>query len=402
MSALQGMTKEALAQLYEPQPNSNSLEPAATLTCAASIKPEPVRWVWEGWLAAGKMHVLAGAPGTGKTTIALALTATLTSGGSWPNGTSAETGDVLIWSSEDDPKDTLVPRLIAMGADIRRVHFVTGASELDGKKRPFDPANDMLQLQTVIERMDLKPKLLIVDPIVSAVAGDSHKNGETRRGLQPLVDLGMTLDCAVLGISHFSKGTAGRDVVERVTGSLAFGALARIVLAAVKMPEERGGDRLLARAKSNIGPDTGGYRYELRQMELTHYPEISASCVLWGEAVEGSAREMLAHAEVVEDKDRCSQRDDAGVWLRDLLSNGRMTAKDVKRKASESGHQWRTVQRAKEQAGVTAHREGFGREAVYYWSLTSCAPEPPMYANSQNVARMDECGTHDETEGDRQ
>ena len=98
-------------------------------------------------------------------------------------------------------------------------------------------------------------RLLIVDPIVSAITGDSHKNAEVRRGLQPLADLAASTRCALLGITHFSKGTAGRDPVERLTGSLAFGALARVVLVAAKHQEE-GEDgrtvRLFLRAKSNI------------------------------------------------------------------------------------------------------------------------------------------------------
>ena len=90
--------------------------------------------------------------------------------------------------------------------------------------------------------------LLIVDPIVSAVATDSHKNGEVRRGLQPLVDLAAAQGCALLGITHYSKGTAGRDPLERVTGSVAFGALARLVFGTAK-PTEEGAPRRMVRAK---------------------------------------------------------------------------------------------------------------------------------------------------------
>jgi putative DNA primase/helicase len=102
---------------------------------------------------------------------------------------------------------------------------------------------------------------LIVDPVVSAVSGDGNSNTEVRRALQPIVDLAARLDCATLGISHFTKGSDGRDVVERVTGSLAFGAAARIVLAAAKLKgdDERTAGRIVARAKSNIGPDSGGF-----------------------------------------------------------------------------------------------------------------------------------------------
>ena len=228
------------------------------LICGADIRPEPIRWLWHEWIAAGKLHILAGAPGTGKTTIALALAATISNGGRWPDRSKAPIGSVLMWSSEDSPSDVLVPRAIACGADPSRLHFVGDVFDGEGR-RPFDPATDMRTLEEAATRIG-DVKLLIVDPVVSAVAGDSHKGAETRRALQPIVDLAARIGCAVIGISHFSKGTSGREPLERVTGSLAFGALARVVLAAAKMPEDDqgSGGRLLARAKSNIGPDTGG------------------------------------------------------------------------------------------------------------------------------------------------
>jgi putative DNA primase/helicase len=151
---------------------------------------------------------MAGAPGTGKTTAAVALAATLTIGDRWPDSTRADVGDVLLWSGEDDPTDTLVPRLIAAGADLSRVHFVS--SFTDGKgSRAFDPATDTEALSDHLATMNPAPVLLIVDPIVSAIQGDSHKNAEVRRSLQPLVDLAQVRRVAVLGISHFSKGTQG-------------------------------------------------------------------------------------------------------------------------------------------------------------------------------------------------
>ena len=242
--------------------------PAVDLICGASIKPEPIDWLWVDWLACGKFHVLAGPPGTGKTTIAAALAATLTCGGRWPDGTRAENGNVLVWSGEDDPTDTLVPRLLASGADVSRVYFVGDVRDGD-EGMAFDPAKHMEALAHAAVKIG-GVKLLIVDPIVSAIAGDSHKNAEVRRGLQPLVTLAAKLNCAVLGISHFTKGTSGRDPVERVNGSIAFGALARVVFAAAKMADDDqdGGGRLFCRSKSNIGPDSGGFRYDLEQVEL--------------------------------------------------------------------------------------------------------------------------------------
>ncbi len=334
---------------------------------AESIKPEPVSWLWHEWLARGKLHILAGAPGTGKTTIALAIAATLTQGGRWPDGTRAEPGNVLMWSGEDDPADTLTPRLIACGADLSRLHFVGDSFDADGR-RPFDPATDIRPLQDAAARIG-GVKLLIVDPVVSAVAGDSHKNTETRRALQPLVDLASRLDCAVLGISHFSKGSAGKDPVERVTGSLAFGALARVVLAAAKLPDNEDGKpagRLLARAKSNIGPDSGGFRYELEQIELPEHPGVVASRLLWRGAVEGTARELLA--EVEQDADGRGEIADAEKFLTGLLTDGPGPAKQVQRDADSAGYAWRTMQEAARRLKV--ERRKVGMKEGWVWALT--------------------------------
>jgi putative DNA primase/helicase len=222
---------------------------------------------------------------------------------------------VLIWSGEDDPRDTLVPRLIACGADLARILFVGSVTEEDGT-RASDPARDADLLRGQAAVMDPPPALLIVDPIVSAANGDSHKNAEVRRGLQPLVDLATVVRCVVLGISHFTKGTAGRDPVERVTGSLAFGALARVILAAAKVAEEDGGGRVLARAKNNLRPDAGGFGYDLEPPELPDHPGVHTTRILWGAPLEGTARELLRKAESVDDPDERSALEDAKAWLR--------------------------------------------------------------------------------------
>ena len=265
---------------------------------ASAVPVEAIRWLWPGWLAAGKLAILAGAPGTGKTTLALALAATLSRGGDWPDGSPGSApGDVLIWSGEDAPGDTLVPRLRAAGADLHRLRFVNGIIE-GCHSRGFDPAADMPHLVAALERYpDLR--LLIIDPIVSAVRGDSHKAAEVRRSLQPIADFAMKQHCAVLGITHFSKGSGGGNPLERVIGSQAYGALARVVLVAGK-DERHDGGRVLARAKSNIGPDDGGVAYTLEQVQLA--PGIEASRVMWGERLEGSAREILGAVEGQEEE----------------------------------------------------------------------------------------------------
>ena len=339
-----------------------------------SIEPEAIRWIWNGWLAAGKFHVLAGSPGVGKSTISLALVATITSGGRWPDSTRATSGNVLIWSGEDDPADTLVPRLLASGADMSRIWFVGDVRE--GHDRvAFDPARHMGALELQATRIG-DVKMVIVDPVVSAVAGDSHKNAEVRRSLQPLVDLATRLDCAMLGISHFTKGTAGRDPTERVTGSLAFGALARIVLVAAKLPADDGGkdDRILARAKCNIGIDVGGFGYSIEQTELDRKPGLFASRVLWGEAIDGTARELLADAEDHDDVERTAIGE-AADFLRDELAAGAVPVTEIQKRARAAGIADRTLRRAKAVVGADNRKNSY--RGGWEWYLRA-DPSPKM------------------------
>lgn len=345
-----------------PANDAGTARPRVGLLAADALTLRPIDWLWPGWLPAGKLTLIGGAPGTGKTTCALALAATLTIAGRWPDGTRCmEPGRALIWSGEDDPADTLVPRLLAAGADLSRCTFVGDVAEADGSGRPFDPAKDVPALLDAVLRLPEPPRLLIVDPIVSAVAGDSHKNAETRRGLAPLVDLAQRTGCALLGITHLSKGTAGRDPLERLTGSLAFGALTRVAwaTAAVRDPEPGAPRRLLARIKSNLGPDGGAIGYDLEPAIVRD--RIETSRVLWGAPIEGDARALLANAEApppdedMEDDAR-TERDEAADWLREVLTEGPLNAADVKVLAQRNGLAWRTVRRAKESLNVRSKK----------------------------------------------
>lgn len=384
----QARGREVLDRLVEAEATKKDIgEYARTVEIIRGIdvKPEAVDWVWNGYLPTGKLTVFGGAPGSGKTTGALSMAATLTKGGRWPDGTKSTKGNAVMWSGEDDPADTLVPRLLLDDADLSRVFFISDVRE-GNERRSFDPARDMEPLRRKLDEIG-DVRLLIIDPIVSAIAGDSHKNAEVRRGLQPLVDLAASMRCALLGITHFSKGTGGRDPVERLTGSLAFGALARVVLVAAKHQEE-GEDgrtvRLFLRAKSNIGPDHGGFEYDLVQGELKNHPGIFASSVLWGNPVEGSARELLATADATNEEGEGTQAD-AKRFLTDLLADGPLATKVIKADADGAGHSWRTIQRAQKALGIKAVKEGM--RAGWVWKL------PPQIYEERHEER-EECLTN--------
>lgn len=371
-AAAERFSAEIDAELSGEQFQADETGAWVDLIRGTDIKPEAVRWLWNGWLAAGKAQILGGQPGVGKSTLAMALAATLSTGGRWPDGTRSPVGSVVVWSGEDDPADTLVPRLLAMDADMRRIFFVADVLDNDGR-RSFDPARDMEPLRCKLAEIG-DVRLLIVDPIVSAIAGDSHKNAETRRGLQPLADLAASTRCAIIGITHFSKGTQGREPVDRIAGSLAFAALARVVMVAAteqKSDENPTPRRLLMRAKSNIGPDDGGFAYELRQDALPAHPGVVASSVSWGEAVNGSAREILAAAEAIPEGDDGAQVA-AEKWLTDFLSKGPQPQRELKAAADAHCHAWSTVRRAKDRLGVRTRKVGGlnGRDgAAWCWHL---------------------------------
>ncbi len=292
-------TPSAQTQLQPPAAGGAS---SNVLACADSIEPEAVKWLWKYYLARGKLNLLAGHGSAGKSVVTLLIAATVTTGGKWPDGTQlAEPTNVLIWSSEDDPADTIVPRLIAMGADLGRVFIITGAKNPDGTGKPFDPSSDMPQLRAEIERIG-GAGLLILDPIVSAVSRDMHRGNDVRRELQPVVDLAVAHNCAVIGISHFTKGSAKAVPTERVLGSVAFTALARLVLLCAK--DETDEMRIFMRSKSNLGPVCDGFMYSIQGVTL-RVPLADGSfrvltdvaCGSWGEEVKGSTRELLAMLE---------------------------------------------------------------------------------------------------------
>ena len=335
------------------------------LKCAADLTPSPVRWLWQYWLALGKLHILAGAPGQGKTTLALGMAATVTIGGRWPDGSPSTAGNVLIWSGEDDPADTLLPRLLAAGADRAKCFFIEGARR-DGEVVPFDPARDLRQLLAAIEQIG-GINLLVIDPVVSAVAGDSHKNTEVRRALQPLVDLAAACDCAVLGITHFAKGGQGTDPTQRVVGSVAFSAVARVVMVAAKVKGdgETKDARILARTKSNIGPDGGGFHYFLEQSEPL--PGIHASHIAWGKAVDGTARELLTDPE---EQTENEETNDACELLRAELdavfwTNSEQAAQPLK----SAGFSKKQIWQASKKLGVCRKKDGM--KGGWLWRLPS-------------------------------
>jgi hypothetical protein len=197
---------------------------------ASDIQPERLEWVWPGRIARGKVALLGGPPGLGKSQVTANIAAIVSSGGEWPCGEGrAPQGGVLILSAEDGIADTIVPRLIAAAADLEQVHIIAAATRPDGTgRRTFSLKTDVDLLERLAQEAG-SVRLIIIDPISAYMGGaDGNGNVETREVLEPLAEMANRLGIAVVAVTHLNKGGAGnQSALNRFAGSIAFVAAAR-------------------------------------------------------------------------------------------------------------------------------------------------------------------------------
>lgn len=330
---------------------------------------EPVHWLWPGRIACGKVTIIAGHPGIGKSQISASLAAIVSTGGLWPDGDAhAELGAVAICSAEDDAADTLKPRLMAAGADMARCHVLDAVHELgrDGLPtlRGFDLSRDVSRLEATLAQLgDIR--LLFIDPISAYLGGvDSHRHADVRALLAPLSDMAARLDVAVVAISHLSKG--GGEAIARVTGSLAFIAAARAAWLVVKDPQHDA-RRLFLALKNNLGPDGSGLAFGIDAVTIG---DIETSRVVWSaDPVTMTADEALTAARSGREQRAAPQSDEAYAWLAQVLAKGPVPTVEIQQRARADGVSWRTVERAKDRLGVRSRRHGFGDAGRWAWEL---------------------------------
>jgi hypothetical protein len=348
------------------------------LVPASDTPPITINWSWRNWLAKGKFHLLAGSPGTGKTTLAIEMAATIANGGHggnrWPDKSIAPFGHVIIWTGEDGISDTIIPRLIAAGANMANVHIIHGTKE-HGRTRAFNFSKDLASLSLELEKND-QIGLIIIDSIAQAVSGDSNKNADVRRSLEPLCELAERHQCAILGITHINKNSKGKSPLDRVTGSLAFPGVSRIVMFTVKIEgvlEEGAPQRcVLVRAKSNIGPDTGGFVYTVRPVEFQYGTQtFTSSKIEWEQTpLEGSARDIVKYAEGGGQSDDMGAVQNAEVFLKDVLVNGPQPWPLIEAKAKEAEISLASIKRAKLTLRIKSQKQtGHGPASPSFWYL---------------------------------
>src|SRR5262245_37841009 len=358
---------------------------------AADITPKRIDFLWAGRLARGKHTAFAGEPGDGKSQLSVYVAATVSKGGEWPcDEGRASVGNVIIFNAEDGADDTIVPRLIAAGADLERVYIVSAVLQEDGKgRRTFNLQADLALLERKIREIG-NVALVIIDPISSYMGKtDSHKNSEVRGALEPASEMAERMKVAILSITHFSKaGSANTNkALHRFIGSIAFVGAPRAAFAVIEDADNEG-RMLVLHAKNNMAPKPQGLAYRLLQTIVCD--NIVASYVHWDATpVTISADQALGAAESAGSR---TTKEEATDFLRDILGQGEVPAEEVQQAARKAGITPKPLRSAREALKVKSRREGFGPGAVWYWSLPGggpLMPSPPIDAQSPSRASMD-------------
>lgn len=376
---------EAVQQVITMIVNSGHHQETETVSfrCFASIEAKPIRWLWTGRIARGKVSMIAGHPGLGKSQITASLAAIVSTGGAWPvDRARSELGNVIFLSAEDDAEDTIRPRLEAAGADLDRCFTLDAVIETDSTgdtvRRAFNLRKDIERLANFIEKIR-DVALIVIDPITAYLGdADSHKNAEIRALLSPLSGLAAKHSVAIVCISHFNKA-GSNEALLRVTGSLAFVAAARAAFIVARDPGDES-RRLFLPAKNNLGTDKSGFAFRVESHQLKN--GIDTSRVSWeGVTVDITADEVLAPP--VDSEER-SAVDEAGEFLSVLLSNVPMSVKRVQQEADDAGHSWATVKRAKKRLGIKAGKEGL--RGGWGWRLPTKVLKNTEDAQQENVS----------------
>jgi len=355
-------------------------EPAATrrvvLTAADTIRPRPVFWLWEGRLALGTLGLLAGREGLGKSSLAYWIAARVTRG-QLPGQYAGTPRGVLVCATEDSWEHTIVPRLMAVDADLARVYrveVVTGLGVHLGLALPRD-------LSAVARNAgEVDAALLVLDPLISRLGDlDTHRDSEVRMALEPLVAVADRANLSVLGLIHHNK-SGSADPLQLVMGSKAFTSVARSVHTVVPDPDDDSDTRrLFGSPKNNLG------RSDLPTLSFTiasHAIDTDEGTawtgrLVWGEESTASIGDAMRRA-AGSDDDR-SAAAEAAEWLDDYvkINGGQVLSGDAKKAARAAGHGENALRRARKLLKLKVSSGGYPR--VTHWgdvppAAQSCDP----------------------------
>jgi len=339
-----------------------NVEIGPVLTCLADVEPRPVSWLWPGRIPLGRITLLVGRPGEGKSFLTTDMAARVSTGTPWPDGSDCPQGSVLMLTAEDDAADTIRPRLDAHYADVAHVHLLSAVRRVD-EDGEYERLITLADVYPIEESLLKLPdcKLIVVDPIGSYLGGgtDAHRDNEVRGVLAPIAALAEKHGPAVLVVAHRrkSQGSAADDLV---LGSRAFTGIARAVWHLSRDAENKT-RRLLLPGKNNLGPEAGGLAFSITGKP----PRIS-----WErDPVPMHADDALAIEQAASKPGPAAKAlEDAIAWLSDALADGAKPAERVKDewKNGQAGS-LATLRRAKKALGVVSFQPE--NPGPWYWRL---------------------------------
>jgi Bifunctional DNA primase/polymerase, N-terminal/AAA domain len=293
----------------------------------ASIKPEKIDWLWKDYLAIGKITLLDGQPGIGKSWLTCEIAGIVTRGGEFPDGAICKPGKVLMFSAEDGLADTLWWRLKACGADLDKV-IALNFLEKDGLA-VFNQKGLIRFEETINEH---NPSIVIVDPLFAFTGGavDIHRANECREVSRVLAAIVARQRCNMLCVRHLNKSGGGGDPMKAGIGSIDWLAAARVGLMAGCDPDEKS-KLALTIYKSNIGRKGMSFGYRLNFDPVTEEGSFE-----WT-GVSTLSADRICSPVHVESLNDTNERIDAEDFLRELLKTGPIDAAEIEiaRKANQ-------------------------------------------------------------------
>jgi hypothetical protein len=328
----------------------------------AEVEREEVDWLWHPYIALGKLTLLEGDPGIGKSWITAALACAVSRGRGLPGMQLCEAGNVLMLTAEDGLADTLRPRLDAVGADLSRVFALN-------EPLIFDEAG-LLRLETAI--IEYKPILVTIDPLFAFTGGrmDINRANECRTVTARLAMIAEKYSCAEVGVRHLGKSRGMGHALNAGIGSIDLVAAARSVLLAGKDPDDEN-KRAVTQIKSNLAPHGPAIGYTLRGGEF-----------FWTGESDLTAERILSYAASESERPAL---DEAVEFLREELIDGDCDSNTIQTNARKTGITNDTLRRAKARLGIKSVKRGAFKEARWFWVL----PED-VEAPAEGAAQMDD------------
>ncbi|HMP60790.1 MAG TPA: AAA family ATPase, partial [Gemmatales bacterium] len=336
------------------------------LRCLAEVEPQPVSWLWRNRVPLGRLTLLVGRPGEGKSFFSLDAAARVSRGEPWPDGAPCPRGSVLLLTAEDDPADTVRPRLDAAGADVARVYLLTAVRQhtADGTTDRMVSLADVAAIEAALERLG-DCRLVVVDPIGSFLGGrtDAHRDNEVRAVLAPIAQLAERHGPAVLTVAHRRK-SPGSSADDLALGSRAFTGIARSVWHLARDPGRKG-RRLLLPGKNNLSEAGSGLAFTIHGKP----PRLSwESDPVDMHADDALAAEAQAAAEARKPGPAAEAQSAAEGWLRGALADGPRPAADLADEwRNGRGGSKRTLERARQSLPAEAYRPQ--NPGPWWWRL---------------------------------